>query len=277
MKYEYKIVKGKLVGPGGPLQSAARKIQNLLFHGMNNLPIEDEDKDLSGDVEYNFGGCFLPCEGEYQDHPLYMTDALLVQKYRDKGHYAKLQMSKFFGGESNIDDGYVGKWNKKISEKANIYYIIMEDGPHEVFLTNYDDMKFVSNTQNARYIVNINDKMMDCTPEEGDVLFDDFEEASKYFKDVYIGEMQMKREAEAKEAQRLKDEELYGKPIESLGDGTYIGQQAGCAFYYQGQKYKSPIGIRCCFPINVIVDIKDGKVSHRDWGTPYDKWLGKNK
>jgi len=26
MKYEYKIVKGKLVGPGGPLQSAARKI-----------------------------------------------------------------------------------------------------------------------------------------------------------------------------------------------------------------------------------------------------------
>jgi len=65
---------------------------------------------------------------------------------------------------------------------------------------------------------------MDCSPEEGDVLFDDFEEASKYFKDVYIGEMKLKREAEEKEVQRIKDEEENGKPIESLGDGTYIGQ-----------------------------------------------------
>ena len=64
---------------------------------------------------------------------------------------------------------------------------------------------------------------MDCSPEEGDILFDNFEEASKYFKDVYIGEMKLKRELEEKEAQRAKDEAENGKPIESLGDGTYIG------------------------------------------------------
>ena len=65
---------------------------------------------------------------------------------------------------------------------------------------------------------------MDCSPEEGDILFDDFEEASKYFKDVYVGEMKIKHEAEEKDAQRINDELENGKPIESLGDGTYIGQ-----------------------------------------------------
>ena len=66
--------------------------------------------------------------------------------------------------------------------------------------------------------------MIDCTPEENDILFDDFEEASKYFKDVYVGEMKLKCETEEKEAQRIKNELENGKPIESLGDGTYIGQ-----------------------------------------------------
>jgi hypothetical protein len=42
--------------------------------------------------------------------------------------------------------------------------------------------------------------MMDCSPEEGDILFDNFEEASKYFKDVYVGEMKLKRELEEREA-----------------------------------------------------------------------------
>jgi hypothetical protein len=64
---------------------------------------------------------------------------------------------------------------------------------------------------------------MDCSPEEGDVLFDNFEEASKYFKDVYIGEIKLKIELEEREVQRIKDEAENGKPIESLGDGTYIG------------------------------------------------------
>lgn len=75
-----------------------------------------------------------------------MTDPIVVQKYRDKNHYAKLQMAKYFGGEINLDDGYIGKWKDGITKDATIYYILMEDGPHEIFLTKYDDMKFVSNT-----------------------------------------------------------------------------------------------------------------------------------
>ena len=55
-------------------------------------------------------------------------------------------MAKYFGGEINLDDGYIGKWKDGINKDATIYYILMEDGPHEIFLTKYDDMKFVSNT-----------------------------------------------------------------------------------------------------------------------------------
>ena len=266
MKYIYKIIKGNLVGSGGPLQSSARKMQNLLFHGMNNLPIVEEDKDLSGDVEFCFGGSFMPCEGTYDEHPLYITKPEVVQKYRDKIHQSKLQMAKFFEGESEIDNGYIGIWDPDINKHAIIYYIIMEDGPHEIFLTKYDDMKFVSNVQSAQYVVNINGNMMDCSPEEGDVLFDDFEEASKYYKDVYIGEMKLKRELEEKEAQRIKDEEENGKPIESLGDGTYIGQLIGNSFYFNGQKFKSSISANGCLNV-VVIDIKNGKVSQRDWFT----------
>ena len=265
MKYEYKIVKDKIVGPGGPMQSSARKMQNLLSQEMNNLQITDEDKDLSGDVEVCYGGSFMPCEGTYDEHPLYMTDPFVVQKYKDIAHESKLELAKFFGGEVAVNDGYIGKWDPEINKHAKIYYIIMEDGPHEIFLTRYDDIKFVSNVQSAQYVVNINGKMMDCSPEEGDVLFDDFEEASKYFKDVYIGEMKLKRELEEKEAQRIKDEVENGKPIESLGDGTYIGQLIGNSFYFNGQKFKSPISANGC--LNVIIDIKDGKVSQRDWFT----------
>ena len=141
----------------------------------------------------------------------------------------------------------------------------MEDGPHEIFLSKYDDMKFVSNTQSAQYVVNINGNMMDCSPEEGDILFDNFEEASKYFKDVYINEITLKSELEEKEAQRAKDEAENGKPIESLGDGTYIGQLIGNNFYFNGQKFKSPIRANGC--LNVVIDIKNGKVSQRDWCT----------
>lgn len=279
MKYRYEIVKGKLVGPGGPLQANATKIQNLLFLKMNNQSITDEDLDLSGDIEYEFGGSFIPSEGAYEEHPLYMTSAEVLEKYKDKEQFAKQQFASFFGEEAKqaVNTGYIGKWNPDISKQANIYYILMPDGPHEMFLTYYNDMKFITNVQQVQYVVNINGNMMDCTPEENDVLFDNFEEASKYFKDVYLGELKVQAEIAAKEAQRIEDEKINGKPIESLGDGTYIGQQSAYEFYYQGQKYKSPIGIRCSFPTNVIVDIRNGKVSFRDWGTPYDTWLGKNK
>ena len=56
-------------------------------------------------------------------------------------------MAKFFGGESEIDNGYIGIWDPDINKHAIIYYILMEDGPHEIFLTQYNDMKFVSNVQ----------------------------------------------------------------------------------------------------------------------------------
>ena len=271
MRYEYKIIKGNLVGPGGSFQSTIRKMQNLIFHGMNNLPITEEDKDLSSDVEYEFGGSFMPCEGTYEEHPLYLSPMDIIDKYKDRAHELDCYISKFTYmtelDKQRVYSGYIGKWNNNIDKESKIYYILMPDGPHKMFITNFNNMQFTPEITKVQYVVNINGNMMDCIPEEGDVLFDDFEEASKYFKDVYIGKMKLKHEAEEKETQRIKDEEENGKPIESLGDGIYIGQQAGNIFYYQGQKFKSPIGIRCIWPINVIIDIKDGKVYHRDWTT----------
>jgi len=49
-----------------------------MFLGMNNLPVEDEDLDLTGNLEWNFGGSFMPCEGTYEEHPLYITKPEVV-------------------------------------------------------------------------------------------------------------------------------------------------------------------------------------------------------
>ena len=77
--------------------------------------------------------------------------------------------------------------------------------------------------------------------------------------------MKLKREVEEKEAQRIKDKIENGKPVESLGDGTYIGQLIGNSFYFNGQKFKSPISANGW--LNTVIDIKNGKVSQRDWFT----------
>ena len=44
-------------------------------------------------------------------------------------------LSKYFGEESNLDDGYIGKWKDGINKVATIYYILMER--HEIRWLDY--------------------------------------------------------------------------------------------------------------------------------------------
>ena len=280
MKYKYEIITGKLVGPGGPLQANARKIQHLIFLQANNMPVAEEDLDLSGDVDYEFGGCFMPCEGEYEDHPLFLSPINIIDKYKDHDHEADCYITKFTYmtqmDKERIHSGYIGKWVDNIDKEAKLYYIIMNDGPHKMFITKFNNMQFTG-TSDVQYVVNIDNKMMDCIPEEGDILFDNKEEASEYFKNEYAKDLQAKLQAFAEAERKRLEEEEFKKHVESLGDGTYVGQMTGCMFYYRGNEYICPIAKRCSFPVNTIIEIKNGKVSFKEWGTPYDKWLNKDK
>jgi len=48
--------------------------------------------------------------------------------------------------------------------------------------------------------------------------------------------------------------------VRTLGDGNYDGELAGCNFTYNGKHYKSPIGIRCSFPVKTTLQITGNEV-----------------
>lgn len=213
-----------------------------------------------------FGGSFLPCEGEYEEHPLRLSPCELISKYRDYQHEHKRYLAGFFGGRDKTDTGYIGKWDSNIDNGAKIYYILMEDGPHKLFIVKFNGLS-MSNILGIQYVVEVDGNMMDCFPEDGDILFDNFEEAQTYYNSKEYRDILQQNAIQQVEAEKTVVDDTKPKPITILGDGTYIGQQAGYIFYYQGYEFISPIKIDTEFPTNQFINIKDGKVTYLNWET----------
>lgn len=223
-----------------------------------------------GEVTYTrspVGGNFL-AEENPEDPATFLkiSSAEIVDNFKDRKHATDLYLAGFFGGKEQVQTGYIGKWNDAIYDIAKIYYIITDDGPREMIMVKYNGMS-LSNLNGVQYICNIDGNMMDCYPEEGDILFDNYEEAEKYYNDIHKGVIKQRSAEEVK--QKLEElKALYGiKNITDLGDGIYAGQMSGSNFYYKGNQYICPIGIRCSHPVNKIIEIKDGKVSFNEWET----------
>lgn len=287
MKYIFKKIIGKISddgtgGPGGSFAIVAKKLQYLKFCELNGIKPEEKDKEISFDKDFEFGECFIPADENIDPfkYPLQITPYEYILKYLGNNNNETDYFEQFFGEKIKANAGFINYWNPQCLKDKNIhvYYVILDSGPAEIMLTIVNnDCLFLNKENHLRYYVNMDGSVMDCTPDEDDILFDNKEEASEYFKTQYANDLKAKFEALAKAKKEKLEQEEFEKHIESLGDGTYIGQIAGCTFYYKGKEYISPIGIRQSFPGNVIIDIKNGKVSFRNWGTPYDKWLDENK
>ena len=228
MKYVYKTIIGKIDAAGGPLNILARKLQYLMYCSMNGIKPSEEDKKIEFDMDFNFGGCFIPADENIDPFTclLQVTDYDNISKYIKHNHNnVHDYFEQFFGDKINPNAGFIDYWDSKClkDKKIHIYYIILESGPAEIILTLYPDEGFGCKPINPMaYLVNINGKLMDCSPDEGDFLFDNKEEASEYFKNQYKKDLQAKLEAYAQaEKERLEREE-FNKHVESLGDVCFI-------------------------------------------------------
>lgn len=243
-----------------------------------------------GKIDHEFGYCFMP-EDNNLTHCVLVTKREFLDKYITNHNEEENYLESFFGAVGNNDPGFIDNWNDDLlyDENIHVYYTLFNGGAHEFIITNRNEgLKYSPICQNVKdlrtgieqlmtnliYMSNIDGRLMDCEPEEGDCIFDTKEEAEEYYP-IYLEQVKQKVAEIKKQQDELESKNILEPKVESLGDGTYIGQMAGCIFYYQGNKYMSPIGIRTSHPQNVILDIKNGKVSFRNWGTPYDKWLEK--
>ena len=282
MKHVYTKISGKCYSSASPLEKTAR-VMTAIMQGFMAPPKNIEDYYME---DTDFGLCFVPENNDFE-HCAQITKRDVLDKYITNNNERDSYFEAFFGKMKNPDPGFVDNWNNKLydDENVHIYYTLMNDGPHEFILTLRKDGFKVSplmkKDKNGNvtdtyllYMINIDGEIYDCTPDEGDYIFDTRKEAEDYYQ-TYLEEQKAKYEECLKQEEERKKLEEFKSKVESLGDGTYIGQMAGCKFYYQGNEYISPVGIRTSHPQNVVLDIKDGKVSIRDWGTPYDKWLEK--
>lgn len=271
MKYIYINIVGKIAtkSPGGLFQAvelAQREKRSLT----------DEDYKNLGKMDYSFGACFIPENGDPFEHPLEVTNYDVIKSHiktnHDKDNSSYLE--QFFGATINPNAGFMDDWTEELTDDpdAFIYYVLMEDGPHQIILTIPDDLglEFGGLTK-IMYLVNINDKIMICTPDIGDYLFNTLEEANGYY-GTYLNEIR-ERERLARQEEVRKQRELNRiKNVEELGDGTYVGYMMGCMFYYDGQQFKCPFGIRQSHPANKIIKVINGKAEMVSFGT-YDDWL----
>lgn len=288
MKHIYTKIVGKVI-PGNPLQSSRDLINGVMAGLVDPQKLKEYEKN-GGLVDVEFGMCFMP-EDNDPTHCALVTKKVFLDKYIKNHNEEYDYFETFFGAKDLKEPGFIDNWTDDLlyDENIHIYYTLYNNEPHEFILSERaEGLRYNPIYQNAKnlrtgveqlmtnliYMINIDGKLMDCEPDEGDYIFDTKKEAEDYI-ETYIEEQKVKYENYLKQQEELKKLEEFKSKVESLGDGTYIGQMAAYKFYYQGNEYISPVGIRTSHPQNVILDIKDGKVSIRNWGTPYDKWLEK--
>lgn len=79
------------------------------------------------------------------------------------------------------EEGIIGKWTEDLDKNAKLYYYVMGDVILPMFIV-MDTELGLTNSDNVLYVIKLNNMMMDCSPDEGDVIFSSEKEAKNYIK-----------------------------------------------------------------------------------------------
>lgn len=111
-----------------------------------------------------------------------LTDREVVNKLKDQQFNCMNYLSGFFGGEyAKADSGYIGKWDDDISKDGKVYYFVQDGIVHKMIICEYDGMT-MTNVTGHQYIMEYNGQALDCIPEEGDIIYDNIQEAENEMK-----------------------------------------------------------------------------------------------
>lgn len=186
MKFIYKLQHKKIPKKRPGLSSVFSMAQMSEQAG---IPLDDpffEDEF----IDIVVGGYFFPEDGKTS---INLTSEHLIRNNKDNIHANNLYLQSFLPGDlSNIlqstntnypDSNYIGKWSDEIDANAIIYYVIVNNKIKKIIFSK--PIEFGTHTDIFGVVNIIEDEgnMVYCTPDEGDVLFDNEKEAKQYIKE----------------------------------------------------------------------------------------------
>lgn len=135
------------------------------------------------------GGLFMSDDGQVAD--LQLTPNTIILHNKSYIQCKSLNdLGSFLNFTTPSDEGYLGEWDETVDNTAQIYYTIIDTEIVPIFICKPVNVMKLTNTISVQYVIkkkcpngNIYG-MYDCIPEEGDLLFDDFDEAVQELKKI---------------------------------------------------------------------------------------------
>lgn len=135
------------------------------------------------------GGLFMSDDGQVAD--LQLTPNTIILHNKSYIQCKSLNdLGSFLNFTTPADEGYLGEWDETVDNTAQIYYTIIDTEIAPIFICKPVNVMKLTNTISVQYVIkkkcpngNIYG-MYDCIPEEGDLLFDDFDEAVQELKKI---------------------------------------------------------------------------------------------
>ena len=135
------------------------------------------------------GGLFMSDDSQVAD--LQLTPNTIILHNKSYIQCKSLNdLGSFLNFTTPADEGYLGEWGETVDNTAQIYYTIIDTEIVPIFICKPVNVMKLTNTISVQYVIkkkcpngNIYG-MYDCIPEEGDLLFDDFDEAVQELKKI---------------------------------------------------------------------------------------------
>ena len=135
------------------------------------------------------GSLFMSDDGQVAD--LQLTPNTIILHNKSYIQCKSLNdLGSFLNFTTPADEGYLGEWDETVGNAAHIYYTIIDTEIVPIFICKPVNVMKLTNTISVQYVIkkkcpngNIYG-MYDCIPEEGDLLFDDFDEAVQELKKI---------------------------------------------------------------------------------------------
>lgn len=135
------------------------------------------------------GGLFMSDDGQVAD--LQLTPNTIILHNKSYIQCKSLNdLGSFLNFTTPADEGYLGEWDETVGNTAQIYYTIIDNEIVPIFICKPVNVLKLTNTISVQYVIKKKCPngnmygMYDCIPEEGDLLFDDFDEAVQELKKI---------------------------------------------------------------------------------------------
>lgn len=118
-------------------------------------------------------------ESEDSKTELKITDPEIIMRNKDWIQANNDYLAGFFGNGVSTNSGYIGIWSEDLEQNANLYYINVDGKTTEFIISKYNELGFTNDLDGLDYFVHLDGKLMSALIEDGDIIYDNYEEAKQ--------------------------------------------------------------------------------------------------